>query len=68
MADAAVTARYAAKTLMLELLTKHELPSTATGQYNVESATRWIAAMVALEMFVLQRRTDDSERGEFGTN
>ena len=45
MADAAVTARYAAKTLMLELLTKHELPSTATGQYNVESATRWIAAM-----------------------
>ena len=45
MADAAVTARYAAKTLVLELLLKHDLPTNATGQYNVESGTRWISAM-----------------------
>ena len=45
MADAAVTARYAAKTLMLELLGKHELSTNSAGQYNVESATRWISAM-----------------------
>ena len=45
MADAAVTAGYAAKTLVLELLLKHDLPTNATGQYNVESGTRWISAM-----------------------
>lgn len=45
MADAAVTARYAAKTLVLELLMKHDLPTNAAGQYNVEAGTRWISAM-----------------------
>lgn len=33
-----------------------------------DDAARWIAAMVALEMFVLQRRSDASDRGEFGAN
>jgi hypothetical protein len=36
---------YAAKTLVLELLLKHDLPTNATDHYNVESGTRWISAM-----------------------
>ena len=44
MADAAVTARYAALELVTKLLNEIKLVTSPTGAYNVENATKWMAS------------------------